>query len=116
MSTPAVLPPAAELAAIARAATAAGADPSAALDAYAPAVDDLADAGTLAAWLGISRATVYQERSRVNADGMPRWPAPDVTAARSALWRYRTVVLHRAAMPGQGSAGRGRPRRRPAEI
>jgi hypothetical protein len=108
---PAGLPAAADLAQAARDAIEAGRDPSKALDAYAPAIDTLADAGTLAAWLGMSRASVYQERSRVNADGTPRWPAADETGGRSGLWRLRTVILHRATMPGQGSAGRGRPRK-----
>lgn len=112
---PAGLPAAAELAEVVRAAIAAGRDPAKALDAYTPAIDVLADAGTLAEWLGMTRASVYQERSRVNADGAPRWPAADVTGGRSGLWRLRTIVLHRATMPGQGSAGRGRPRKRPGQ-
>lgn len=104
MTVPATLPAAADLIAAVKATGAA------ALEAYAPAIDELANAGTLAAWLGIARTTVYQEQSRMTAGGMPRWPAPDSTEAR--LWRYRTIILHRAAMPGLGSAGRGRPARR----
>lgn len=103
MTVPATLPAAADLIAAVKATGAA------ALEAYAPAIDELANAGTLAAWLGIARTTVYQEQSRMTAGGMPRWPAPDCTEAR--LWRYRTIILHRAAMPGLGSAGRGRPAR-----
>lgn len=112
MSTiPAGLPTATELTEVASRAITEGRDPAAALDDYAPEIDTLADAGELAAWLGMSRASVYQERSRVNADGSPRWPAADETGGRSGLWRLRTLILHRATMPGQGSAGRGRPRK-----
>ena len=106
---PEALPPADELIAAVKAAIAAGNDPSAVLDQYAPAIDELADAQETAGWLGISRASIYQFRSRTNADGSPQWPASDVPKGRSGLWRYRTIVLHRATMPGQGSAGRGRP-------
>ncbi len=107
------LPEATELVDLAKAAIADGRDPNAVLDAYAPAIDELADAETLRVWLGWrSRATIYQERSRKNADGSPRWPASDVPFGRSGLWRYRTIVLFRAAMVGQGTAaGRGRPRK-----
>lgn len=83
----------------------------AALDVYAPAIDQLADVAAAAAWLGVSRASIYRERSRTRADGAPAWPDADETAGRSGMWRYRTLVLHRASMPGKGSAGRGRPRR-----
>jgi hypothetical protein len=83
----------------------------AALDNYAPEIDALADVQAAAAYLKISRNSIYRERSRKRADGTPAWPAPDQTAARSAMWTYRTLILHRASMPGQGSAGRGRPRR-----
>ena len=105
------LPPAPELVAAVREAINAGQDPAVVLDRYAPAVDVLADASAAGAFLGMSRASVYQERSRCNADGSPRWPASDVPAGRSGLWKYRTLILHRAQMPGQGSAGRGRPRK-----
>ena len=86
-----------------------------ALDAYAPAVDELADIAEAAAWLGISTASVYRERSRVRADGKAAWPEPDKTFGRSPAWTYRTLALYRAAMPGRGSAGRGRPRRKATE-
>ena len=109
------LPPASDLIARARAILRAGGtveDASRMLDEYAPAVDELADAEASAAWLGITTGTVYQERSRTRASGAAGWPDPDVTAGRSGAWRYRTLVLHRAGMPGRGSAGRGRPARR----
>jgi len=80
------------------------------LASYMPAIDRLADVAAAADWLGISKASIYRERSRTRADGAPAWPAPDETAGRSGMWTYRTLVLHRASMPGQGSAGRGRPR------
>lgn len=82
------------------------------LDGYAPAIDELADVAQAAEWIGISRASVYRERSRRRADGAAAWPEPDRTfGGRSGAWTYRTLALHRASMPGQGSAGRGRPRR-----
>lgn len=81
----------------------------AALDAHAPGIDEMTDAAGAAAWLGISVDSVYRERSRTRADGTPGWPAPDFTAGRSGVWRYRTLIEHRASMPGRGSAGRGRP-------
>jgi hypothetical protein len=79
------------------------------LDAFAPAIDRYADAKAAAGWLGVTAATVYRERGRERADGKPAWPVPDLVAGRSGMWRYRTLVLWRAAMPGRGSAGRGRP-------
>ena len=33
----------------------------------------------------------------------PRWPDNDYPADRTGAWRYRTLVLHRATMPGRGS-------------
>ena len=96
------LPPAAELIAAVRA------DGPAALDAWAPAIDTLADAATAAAWLGIERDTIYRHRTNPPA-GQPLWPNPDYTAGRSGSWTYRTLALHRAAMPGRGTYGRGRP-------
>jgi hypothetical protein len=108
---PGSLPPAGELITLAREARRDGSDPSCALDRYAPDIDRLADAGTAAGWLGLSRASLYRERSRTVGDGIPAWPAADETAGRSGMWRFRTLVLYRAAMPGKGSAGRGRPRK-----
>lgn len=80
------------------------------LDECGPAIDELADIPTIAAWLGISPSSIYRERSRRRADGSAAWPEPDSEFGRSGAWRYRTVVLHRASQPGRGSAGRGRPR------
>lgn len=110
---PAGLPDADELIAVAQGALAGGTadDARRALDAYAPAVDTLVDAAAAAAWLGISPSSIYRERSRERADGTPGWPDPDRKFGRSGVWSYRTLVLHRATMPGRGSAGRGRPRR-----
>lgn len=81
------------------------------LDGYAPAIDEYADAAAAGAWLGMARNSVYRERARTRAGGEAGWPAPDLTAGRSGLWKYRTLVLHRAGLPGRGAAGRGRPRR-----
>jgi len=102
------LPPAGELAATAKGVLARGGsvkDASRALDPWAPAVDELADAAAAARFLGLKVTTVYMERWRGT------WPPSDVPLGRSGLWRYRTLVLHRAQMPGRGSAGRGRPSR-----
>ena len=95
------LPPAADLIAAVRASG------PAALDTWAPAIDTLADATTAAAWLGIKPATIYRHRTNPPA-GQPAWPPSD-TPGRSGCWTYRTLVLHRAAMPGRGTYGRGRP-------
>jgi hypothetical protein len=115
--TPANLPPATELIEIARAALAAGRDPNDELNAWVPAIDQLADAETFAAWLGIEADSIYQMQTRIRADGSTAWPEPrpEHVFGRSKTWPYRTIVLHRAAMPGRGSAGRGRPRLRPAD-
>jgi hypothetical protein len=74
------------------------------LDAWAPAIDTLADAATAAAWLRIKPATIYRHRNNPPA-GQPA----DHTSGRSASWTFRTLVLHRAAMAGRGAYGRGRP-------
>lgn len=114
MSTPPQgLPEASHLISVAREALEGGTvgDAHRALDAYAPGVDELIDAAAAAEWLGISVSSIYRERSRVRADGSPGWPEPDDKFGRSGAWRYRTLALHRATMPGRGSAGRGRPRR-----
>jgi len=107
------LPPCEELVAAVREALQAGADEDAArvLEACAPAIDEFAGVVEAAEWLGISPASIYRERSRVRADGAAAWPEPDRVFGRSSVWKYRTLVLHRASMPGKGSAGRGRPRR-----
>ena len=96
------LPPAADLI------TAVRTHGPATLDTWAPAIDTLADAATAAAWLGIERDTIYRHRTNPPA-GQPLWPDPDYTAGRSGSWTYRTLVLHRAAMPGRGTYGRGSP-------
>lgn len=108
---PAGLPPAAQL--IAEVA-AAGAR---ALDRYAPQIDAYADTATAAGWLTasgfrITPDSIYRERLRTRSGGEPGWPAPDLTAGRSGLWTFRTIVLHRASMPGRGTPGRPRPARR----
>jgi hypothetical protein len=119
---PELLAPAAEIVEAIRAARAEGGTPaqierrvSKALKAFEPAVDELADADSVAAWLGVKRESIYREQSRALADNTPSWPEADLTAGRSKLWRYRTIAMYRASMPGKGSAGRGRPRRVPVE-
>jgi hypothetical protein len=77
-----------------------------ALDAYIPDIDELGDAGTIAGWLGIKPQTIYvmQKKPRL-ASGYPGWPDPDDKFGRSKVWRYRTIVLFRAGMPGFGAPG-----------
>jgi hypothetical protein len=65
----------------------------AALNRYAPEIDEYADMGTLAAWLGLSYKTIQAARSRGT------WPDPAPVPGRSPLWTYRAIVLHRAATP-----------------
>jgi hypothetical protein len=105
MTAPVGLPPAAELVALARR------HGPAALDAYTPAIDELTDTAGAAAWLGLSAASIYRDRNRLRPDRTPAWPPADRQFGRSPAWTYRTLVLHRLAMPGRGSAGRGRPAR-----
>jgi hypothetical protein len=115
---PELLAPAAEVAEVIRQARAKGGTLAAAearvvkaLRRFEPWIDELADADAVAAWLDVKRDTIYRLQSRPLADGTPSWPEPDLKAGRSKMWTYRTIALHRASMPGQGSAGRGRPRR-----
>lgn len=91
-----VLPPAEDLVAEVRR------DGPGVLDAYVPAIDQLADAPQIAGWLGIQARTIYRERSR-QRDGRPAWPDPEPLPGRSPLWKWRTIVLHRAASPGPGN-------------
>ena len=42
-------------------------------------------------------------------DGTPRMPRPDQRLGRSPGWKLRTLVLHRASLPGQGAKGRPKP-------
>jgi hypothetical protein len=102
-SEPPGLPAAAELIALVRA------QGPASLDVYAPAIDAPVDVAGAASWLGRQRDSISRDRSRRLADGTPRWPRPDYPSGRSGSWRYRTIVMHLAALPGRGSAGRGRP-------
>jgi hypothetical protein len=87
---------------------------SSVLDAYAPAIDETVDVAAAAAWLGKKPASISRERSRRRPDGTLRLPAFDYPAGRSGSWRKRTLIEHLAAMPGRGSAGRGRPAARSA--
>lgn len=113
------LPPAAQLIAEVRRVLAEGylCDADAELNRYAPQIDAYADAATAAGWLTasgfrITPDSIYRERLRTRSGGEPGWPAPDLTAGRSGLWTFRTIVLHRASMPGRGTPGRPRPARR----
>jgi hypothetical protein len=78
------------------------------LDRFAPAIDELLDAGRAAGWLGIERGTVYQEVKR------HRWPAHDDKFGQSSVWSRRTLVVHRAGMVGKGAPGQERAKRKPA--
>lgn len=102
-SVPPGLPAAADLIALVRARG------PGALDAYAPDIDQAADVGGYADWLRVQPGTISRDRSRRLPGGTLRWPAPDYPAGRTGSWRVRTVVEHLAALPGRGSAGRGRP-------
>jgi len=83
-----------------------------ALDQWAPAIDQLADAAAIAAYLGISPRSISRIRLRTRADGTSQWPEPDGRFGRSDVWTYRTIILHRAAMPGRGHPGSALGRRR----
>jgi hypothetical protein len=111
-TVPPGLPGAAELIALVRA------EGPAALNAYAPAIDQAVDVAGAARWTGRQPASISRDRSRRMPDGTPRWPKPDYPAGRTGSWHCRTIVLHLAALPGRGSAGRGRPAavRKPREI
>ena len=79
-----------------------------ALDRWKPAIDQPTDTAGAAAFLGYKNpATVTRMRApdRTRADGTPEWPAPDHRYGRSDVWRYRTIVLSRAAAPGRGHPG-----------
>lgn len=92
---PAGLPPVADLVAVIRA------NPvPAALDKSCPGIDLDAVTGTAGAadWLGVTKKTIYSERSRKKADGTPRWPKPDETIGRSPFWAWRTLAIHAAGM------------------
>lgn len=72
------------------------------LDAFAPAVDQLATTAEIADWLGLSPQTIRREQHRQRADGRT-WPEPDKRFGRSSAWTYRTIVTYRASMPGSGN-------------
>lgn len=98
------LPDAATLTAMVRA------DGPEVLDRFAPAIDELLDAGQSAEWLGIKRGTVYQEVKR------DRWPAPDRKFGQSGAWTRRTLIVHRAGMVGKGAPKQPRAPRKPRET
>lgn len=81
------------------------------LDRWAPWIDELTDAAGAAAFLGVKREAVYraQLRDRREAPGGSQFPGPDRVFGRSRAWKYRTLVLHRAASPGRGGATRFKP-------
>ena len=93
------LPAAADLIAMVRA------DGAEVLDRFAPAIDELLDAGRSAEWLHIERGTIYQEVKR------HRWCAPDGKFGQSSVWSRRTLIVHRAGMVGKGAPGRERAKR-----
>ena len=100
METTSGLPPLAELVAAVKA------HGPAALDKYAPAIDELADMPAAAAFLGIQAKSITRARERTRGDGSPDFAPPDRWFSRSPTWRYRTLVLHRAAAPGRGGSGK----------
>lgn len=87
------------------------------LDQCEPIIDELADATRLAEWTGLKPGSIYRMSQRTLSDGSPEWPEQDDRFGNSKVWRYRTIVVHRAAAPGRGAPGRPRPpRRQPAPI
>lgn len=93
------LPPAADLVRLVKS------EGEAALDAYAPRVDEQIDMAVAGAWLNIQAASISRMKQRTRRDGSPAWPEPDNTHGRSPVWSYRTLVLHLAAAPGRGHPG-----------
>lgn len=75
-----------------------------ALDKYAPEVDELADTAEIAAWLGIQPQTIHRERKRIRVGRNWRtWPDEDRMAGRTPMWKWRTIIVHRADAPGKGN-------------
>jgi hypothetical protein len=95
------LPDAATLVAMVRA------DGPAVLNRYAE-IDDLLSVAECAEWLGLKAGTVYQERKR------GRWPKADQTFGQSPAWTRRTLIIHRAKMPGVGHPVSGHRERKTA--
>lgn len=84
-----------------------------ALDAYAPEIDALADIPAIAEYLGVKTASIYRDRARMRTVGAtPRWPDPEPFPGRTPFWKWRTIIVYRATMPGPGNRVRGpRPRK-----
>lgn len=74
------------------------------LDTFQPDIDAYADTAEIAKWLGRSPLTIHRERKpdRARANGTV-WPEPDHRFGHTPVWRYRTIVLYRAAQPGSGN-------------
>lgn len=53
---------------------------------------------------GISAATIRADRTKLRADGTPRWPAPDDTAGPAHRWSGTTVTK---ALKGRRAYGKG---------
>lgn len=77
------------------------------LDAF-PGVDEFADLAAAADFLGVSYGSARTLRGRRRRDGSPSWPEPDYRFGPAPVWRYRTLILHRATAPGRGAPGRAR--------
>lgn len=76
---------------------------SRALDAWKPAIDELADFAAAARFLGVRDADTLRRRQfRVRLDGTRGWPGPDAELGASKGWYYRSIVLHEAMAPGRG--------------
>lgn len=67
-----------------------------------PWLDDLADTRTLAAWTGIEATSITDYHTR-KTGGPRKWPVPDEEYGGRPVWRFRTILLHRASQPGRGS-------------
>jgi len=85
------------------------ADGPGALDRWMPWIDELTDIDGAARFLGIQARSISRARLRIRADKTPEFPNPDRIFGRSPAWRFRTLVLARAASPGRGGSGRWQP-------
>jgi len=99
------IPTAEQAAALARERLAAGAAPlaaAAALAAEYPPLGLLAPVPVLAEWLGMSEQSIYAGKTRKRSDGQLVWPKQDDTILGRQVWRFATVIVHRATAPGRG--------------
>lgn len=78
-----------------------------------PGIDDvLLNVKGTAAWINKKPATIYRFRKNPPHGAKP-WPPSDLPSDDGShiAWTPRTVVLHRAGLPGEGAPGQVRRRR-----